>query len=176
MALTRKLLESLGLDERQADAVIEAHVGVTDALKHERDELRTQAGQAGDAARIQAEFDAYRAQTEAERLRGRKADALRGALREAGVRRESFVELLVKAVDLDQIKLDSGRICEPETVVGPLREAFGDCFATTLTQGASPLDPPGSGRQRFTREDIAGMSVEDINANWPAVRAAIGQE
>ena len=38
MALTRKFLKSLGLDEDKVDSIIEAHTESTDALKKQRDE------------------------------------------------------------------------------------------------------------------------------------------
>lgn len=160
MALTRKFLESLGLNGETVEAVIQAHVEVTDALKHERDES---------AARVQADFDSYRAQVEAEKLRAGKLTALRGALKEAGVLREDFAELLLKAVDLDAVDA-----ADPAAAISELRERYGGCFATTQQQGTPALNPPTAGRQTLTREAIQGMSVEDINAQWDQVKLALG--
>ena len=204
MALTRRFLESLGLEEAAVEAVIQAHVEVTDALKHERETWRQKAEeQAGAAAAqmndpetegaeaptdavepaavsqderlqvLQAEFDAYKARVEADRLRGEKLTALRGALREAGVQREDFAELLTRAVDLEAVEVNSGRISDPEAVIGPLRAAYGGCFAATFAQGTPPLDPPSAVPRALTREAIARMSVEDINQHWDQVKLAL---
>lgn len=187
MALTRKFLESLGLNKEAVEAVIQAHTDVTDALKderdgyrskaesvtaleQERDELKARLARAGDAAEVRAEFDAYRARVEADRLRESKLTALRGALREAGVRRDDFTELLLKAVDLDAVDIG-----DPAAAIEPLRQAYGACFATTFSQGTPTVDPPSASPRRLSREAIQGMSVEDINRQWEAVKIALQQ-
>ena len=191
MALTRKFLESQGLNEAQVAAIIEAHTEVTDALKNERDGYKTKAegipaleadrdawkkkAEANDPSQLRAEFDAYKAQVEADKLLGSKTTAMRGALKEAGVQREDFIELLLRAVDMEQVELDGDKIKDATALIDPLRQTYGGCFATTTTQGTPPTDPPSSGAKALTREQIAGMSEAEINANWSAVQAAIGQ-
>ena len=168
MALTRKLLKTLGLDEGMIEAVIAAHAETIDALKKERDELRAQAG---DAMRIQGEFDEFRKQAEAERLYAGKAAAMRRALREAGVRREGFEELLMRGIDLDSVVLDGEAVADAEAVIGPLRERFGECFATEEVRGTTVFCPPGGAGNSagYSREEIVAMKDPEVR------RAAIAQ-
>ena len=160
MALTRKFLESFGLSGSEVDTIIAAHAQTVDALKEQRDGFRAQAEQsAAEAARVQAEHESFK-------LRHRKASALRGALREAGVQREEFAELLLKAADIDAVDPDN-----PGPAVEGLRSAYGGCFSEVRTPGVPVIAPPSGGR--ISPDDLRGMSVREINDHWEAVKAAL---
>lgn len=193
MALTRKFLKSMGLEDEKVESIIEAHTETVDALKKERDDaitraesitelekerdsLREQIDKAGDAAKVKAEFDAYKAQVESDRLADQKAAAVRKALKEAGVQREGFEKLLLQGVDLDKVELDGDSVKDADALIAPLKESYAECFATTETKGVPPVNPPASGQQKLTREQVDAMSEAEIIKNWPAVQAAIGQK
>ena len=65
MALTRKLLEGIGLDEKQADTVIEAHSETVDALKADRDKYKQRTAEIVDLKRELEEAKGAVGQTEA---------------------------------------------------------------------------------------------------------------
>lgn len=192
-SLTRKLLKSLGLSDEVIETIIEAHTDVTDALRNERDgyktkaesitalekerdQLKAQLDKAGDAAKVRAEFDAYKAQVETDRANAVREQALRRALKDAGVQRDEFVELLMGKADLTGAEMDGDKLKDAAALIDPLKASYGGCFATTTTQGTAPVNPPTNGQQKLTREQIEGMSEAEINANWSAVQASIGQK
>ena len=193
MALTRKFLKSMGLEDEKIDSIIEAHTETVDALKKERDDaitraesitelekerdsLREQLDNAGDADKVKAEFDAYKAQVEADKMNAGKKAALAAAFKEAGVQRDDFVDLLLRAVDLDAVEMDGDKLKDSAAVIDPFKQSHGSCFAVTQTQGVPTVNPPAGAPQKLTREDVNRMSEQEILANWGAVQAAIGQK
>ena len=87
MALTRNFLKAMGLTDEQVNSIIESHADTVDALKKERDEWKGKAGnvdtltrerdealeklsKAGDATKVQKEFDEYKAGIEREKING----------------------------------------------------------------------------------------------------------
>ena len=49
MALTRKMLKAMGIEDEKIDQIIEAHTETTDALKQQRDEAKAEAADDGKA-------------------------------------------------------------------------------------------------------------------------------
>ena len=174
MALTRKFLEELGLDQETLESVIQAHAETVDALKKERDEWKDRAEaeeQASGKAEVQAAFDAYRAQVEKEQLEDRKTTALQRTLEEAGVTRAGFRALLLQGINLATVELDGETVKNAEAVIAPLKESYADCFSTLQTQGTPPLDPPGG---KITSADLKHMTPKEINENWAQISVLLG--
>ena len=46
MALTRKMLKAMGIEDEKIEQIIEEHAETVDALKKQRDEAKEQAGEA----------------------------------------------------------------------------------------------------------------------------------
>lgn len=196
MALTRRFLNSLKLDEAVVESIIEAHSETVDALKQqrddalassasveeltrERDELKQQLealrAKGGDAARVQADFDAYKKQVEDERSAARADADVLAMLKEAGIQRESFLQLASRAFDRSRIQYaEGGEIANRAELVEAMRTEYADCIATDpAPKGAPPADPPSGGGKKITREMLRTMTPEEINANWDAVQAAL---
>lgn len=198
MALTREELTEMGLPKEQVEKIIKGHTDSITGLTEERDRLnreletarenlRTAQQEAenakndlqtarGDAETARNELQAYRKQVEDDKLTAGKHAALRGALKEAGVQREDFVDLLLRAVDLENVELDGDKIKDAAALIDPLKAAYRGCFATTATKGTDPVTPPSGSGQKLTREQVGSMTEAEINANWPEVQAAIGQK
>ena len=196
MALTRKLLKSLGLEEAAIDTIIDAHTETTDALKKQRDDAIAEAGtveaitkerdqlkqqvetltkQGGDAAKVQADFDAYKQQVETEKLNAATDGALYDLARKAGIQRESFLKLAVKNFNRDAIKRDKDNgISNGDELVEAFKTEFPDFIATDPTPtGPAHIAPPSGPQKKFTREQIQGMSAEEINKNWDAIQKSL---
>lgn len=175
MALTREQLKEMELTDDQIERIIKGHAETVTGLTTERDRLNGELRTArDDAEQARNELQTYRQQVEADRLTAGKQAALRGALKEAGVQREDFVELLLKAVDLSAVELDGDRLKDAAALIAPLKASYGGCFAVTATHGTPPIDPPVGG-QRLTREQVSGMSEAEINRSWQQVKEALGQ-
>lgn len=184
MALTRKLLQSMGLTDEQVSAIIENHSETVEGLKaerdqhkaaaeaaqnaaRERDDLRKQVEElqasGGDAAKVRADFDAYRQQVETEKANAVKTAAVRKTLKDSGVAREEFLELLLGKVDLAKVELDGDAVRDAAGLVDPLKTAYAGCFASVSEQGTTPQNPPSGGAPagRMTKEQIAKIENKD---------------
>ena len=178
MALTRNYLKSMGLTEEQVNAIIENHTDSIDGLKaelataraaaetvealtKERDELKDKLSKAGDAAKVQAEFDAYRQQVETEKANAAKSAAVRKALKASGVQREEFLDLLMGKVELDKVEMDGDAVKDVAALAAPLKAAYAGCFASESEQGTKLQNPPSGGGTRMTKEQIAKIENRD---------------
>ena len=58
-----------------------------------------------------------------------------------------------------------------------LSGAYKGLVSTMQQQGANPANPPaGTPAKRYTTEELRSMSAAEINANWDAIKASIGQK
>lgn len=180
MALTRKLLKSMGIEDDKIEEIIEAHAETVTALKDERDAAKADADKTAevikerdslkqqleafqqngtDAAKVQAEFDAFKKQVETEKTNASKAAAVKKLLRDSGVQRDTFLNLLMGKVDLDQIEMDGDALKDADGFVKTMREGYSDCFGTVETSGAGSSNPPSGGMTSGT-----GQTKEEILA------------
>ena len=193
MALTRKLLKGMGLTEEQVDTIIEAHTDTTDGLKtqlsqykadaeklpgvqQELDALKA-AGDGGYKEKYEAEVTAH-AETKkayaAEKQAAQEDVDLTAIIKEAGVERESFQRLILRSFDRATIKRgDDGAISNRSELIEAVKSGNPDCITTTTTTGTPPVNPPVAPGGPLTREQIRGMSREEINKNWDAVSKAL---
>lgn len=185
MALTRKLLKSLGLEEAAIDTIIDAHAETVDALKKERDGYKEAAdkvdslikerdealqklGNAGDAAKVQAEFDAYKKQIADEKTYAQKQQAYIDLLKKSGILRESTQKLILKATDLSKEEMGENGFTNETALLESIKTNYGEYIATTETRGVPTVNPPSGGSgaaAKMTKEEI--MAIKD-----PAVRQA----
>lgn len=162
MALTRSYLKSMGLTEEQVNAIIENHTEVTDGLKKERDGYKAKAEAAdavakerdelkakladaekngGDAAKVKAEFEAYKKAVETEKTNAGKKSLVRKALEDAGAN-PAALDLLLGTVALDKVELDGDALKDADAVLNPIKEAHAGLFGTVETHGTPKVNPP----------------------------------
>lgn len=194
MALTRNFLKSMGLTDEQISAIIENHMDTVEGLKADRDALKADAAKltqaqaevarltgelekaqktGGDAAKVQADFDAYKQQIAAERMEAATDAELAELAKAAGIQRESFRKMAVKTFDRALIKRgEDNAIANRDDLVAAMKQEYPDFIATDPSPtGAPPVTPPPGPKQTFTREQIKGMTPEEINANWAAIKS-----
>lgn len=199
MALTRKFLKALGIEDDKIDEIVAAHGETVTALKAEIDEAKQGASgldaiakerdrykadlealqkTSGDAAKVQAEFDAYKAQVERDKTAAKKGAALDAVLEKANVERASFRKMLRNNWDMDTLELDeNGNVKDEAALISRIKADYPDFIGTSHTEGTKPLTPPhGDNGKTYTREQLKGLSAEEINANWGAVQAALKGE
>lgn len=179
MALTRKMLKAMGIEEEKIDQIIEAHAETTDALKAERDEYKADAEKLADVQKeldkakkaakndgeetvlkseydaLKTEYDDYKGQITAEKTRAAKENAFRELLRAAGVSEKRFGSI-VKVSDIDGIELDKdGKIKNADERTNNIKTEWADFIETTTTKGAKTATPPtNTGGSKMTKADI----------------------
>ena len=195
MALTRSLLRELNLEDSVIEQIIQAHSETVTALKAEIDAARTDASalaevtaerdmlleqiallsaQQADAQQIQAEFDAWKAREQQSLTDTEKQQLIRQALLDAGAN-EKAVALLAREIDPESLVITGGALQNAEEIIAPVREKYASFFARPVRLPASVIQPPASLHGALTRQDVAAMSPEEINANWDAVRAVLAR-
>ena len=160
MALTRNLLDALGIEKEKQQTIIDAHAETVEALKAERDkykadaeklpevqkELKTAqdaAKKSGDAAKIQKDFDDYKASVEAEKTKAAKETALRKVAKDAGLT-DAGIAKAVKYQDFTKIELDEkGEVKDAKELIKSLKEEWPEHIAKENSQGADVSNPPG---------------------------------
>ena len=189
MALTRKYLKALEIDDAKIDQIIEAHTETTDALKADRDKYREEAESIAELqkqfddmkrerdklqvkldsdesykAKYEAEqkaFEEYKAGVEAKQEKSKKAEAYKALLKEAGISDKRF-DAIVKVTDIDSLELDDdGKIKGSDDVLETIKTEWAEFVVTETTKGASTENPPSNnyGDKKMTVEEID--AIED---------------
>ena len=126
------------------------------------------------ANKVQKEFDAFKTQIETEKANTVKRDAVRTALRTNGVARAEFQDLILNAMNLDDIKIDDKGIENVDALIESTKTKYPACFSVIEEGGTPPVNPPsGNPKRPLTREDVKKMTQEQINANWEEVKVAL---
>lgn len=204
MALTRKMLKAMELDDDKISQIIDAHQATIDEIAGERDKFKTDAEkykaeaerlgsvekdlvkaqakleEAADTAEklknLQDEFNTYKADVDAKATKAQKEKAYRGLLAEAGISDKRF-DSIIKVTDLSGVELDNdGKVKDSKTIVEGIKSEWADFIQTTGTKGASTSTPPaGDPSKVYSRDDIKHMSADEINKNWDAIKGSLNQ-
>lgn len=184
MALTRNFLKSMGLTDEQVNAIIESHVETVEGLKKERDGFKADAdrvgdltkqlddandklAKAGDAAKVQKEFDNFKAKVESEKKSAKTAADVDALLKEAGIARDSFRAAVAKGFDSSKLTYaEDGSISNRADLLTSIKADYADFLSTTTSTGTPTITPPTGGKAGgMTKEEI--MAIKD-----PEVRQA----
>jgi hypothetical protein len=192
MALTRKFLTALGIDEAKVDEIITAHTEVTDALKAERDKFKADASKYAaaqaelDGIKAQAakdggknpyqvkyealkeEYDKYKADTETKATKAKKESAYRKLLKDAGVT-EKRLDAVLRVSDFDGIEFDTdGKIKDADKLTESIKKEWADFIPQTSQTGAPSQNPPSTTTGKtMTKDEI--MKITDTAARQRAI-------
>lgn len=174
MALTRKLLKSMDIDDEKIDQIIEEHVESVDALKKQRDVYKSDADKVEDLERqleearkdqgddykakyeeLENEFEEFKAQVEADKTAAEVKSLYGDLLKDAGVD-EKRIDAIIKVTDLSEITLNKdGSIRDAEKLTDKIKEDWSDFIVTIDDKGAKVDTPPASGGKKMTKEEIS---------------------
>ena len=165
MALTRKMLKAMGIEDEKIEQIIEEHVESIDGLKAERDRYKSgaeeaeglrkqleEAKAAGEGAgeyeeKYKAkckELDDYKAKVDGEAAEREKRGLYRKLLADAGVDPKR-IDTVLKVSDLSKVSIKDGAIEGAEDIADGIKSEWADFIATTSTKGASVPNPPKGG-------------------------------
>lgn len=181
MALTRKFLEALGIEQAKIDEIISAHTEVTDSLKADRDsykekaekydETKTELDKAKSELEkvnkdeyktkyesLEAEFNKYKTDIAEKEVKGKKEEAYKKMLKEIGVNEKS-IDAIVKVKDLSSLKLDDkGNIVDVDTLKESEKKDWEGFIIESEVHGQNPSTPPDNDKEKI---DVSNMSMED---------------
>lgn len=171
MALTRKMLSAMGIDDDKQDEIINAHIEVVNGLKEERDTYKADAqkaeklqkeldelqeatknndrspykvkyeAKAEELDALQKAFDDFKAEVSAKETAQKKSSQYKELLKEAGVS-EKRIDAIVKVTDLESIELDDdGKIKGAEDLKNNIKSEWQDFIPTQTQVGAVTANP-----------------------------------
>ena len=187
MALTRKMLKAMGIEEEKIDQIIEAHAETVDGMKadvnkykgdaeklpgvqKELDELKA-AGDDGYKEKYEKEheaFENFKKTQKGKETKDAKEKAFRALLKDAGVS-EKRIDSVVKVTDFDGFSLEEdGKIKDADKLTESIKTEWADFIVQTQTVGASTSTPPNNGGSGAkTRDDI--MKITDRQQRREAI-------
>lgn len=180
--LSRKFLDSIGIENDKADLIVERHNEVLTEIKEERDKYKTDAEALPEVQKqldaykeaeknadkdpykvkyeaLKEDFEEYKNGIEAKETASKKEAAYRKLLKDAGVS-EKRVAAILKVTDLDKVELDSdGNAKEADKLTEAIKTEWSDFIQTTSTKGAQVATPPANdGKATKTKEEIRAIS------------------
>ena len=197
MALTKKMLQAMNLEDAQIDQIIEAHRNTINGLTDERDALKKDLedskaqieklqtaekelvkakAKLEDAEKVteklkavQTEFEDFKADVTAKEKKASKEKAYKALLTEAGVS-DKRIESIIKVTDLSKIELDDdGKVKDSKDVISNIKSEWADFIVSQTTQGAqTPKPPTNNGGAEMSKEDI--MKIKDTAERQTAIR------
>ena len=189
MALTRKFLTAMGIDDEKIDEIIHAHRETVDALKEERDSYKDDAEKLPEIQKeldkakqqieeaeksdekdkwkvkydaIKEEYDNYKSGVDAEKSKQKKSDAYRELLKEAGVP-EKRIPTILRVTDLDKLEFDEkeGKIKDSDKEKENIKTEWADFIPKEQTHGADTQTPPaGQGGETHTLSRAAQVAAK----------------
>lgn len=178
MALTRKMLKAMGIEEEKIEEIVDAHRETVDALKADRDKYKEDADKlpeiqkenedlkkevedkAADPYKEKYEkehkaFEDYKKGIEAENLKAKKTEAYKALLKDAGVS-DKRIDTIVKVTVIDEIELDAdGKIKDAEAKKKAVQDEYPEFIVSEDTKGADVKTPPdnkgGAGAKTLSR-------------------------
>ena len=181
MALTRKFLEALGIEQAKIDEIISAHTEVTDSLKADRDsykekaekydETKTELDKAKSELEkvnkdeyktkyesLEAEFNKYKTDVAEKEVKVKKEEAYKKMLKEIGVNEKSIGAIL-KVKDLSSLKLDDkGNIVDVDTLKESEKKDWEGFIIKSEEEGQAINTPPDHQHENV---DTTTMSMDD---------------
>lgn len=174
MALTRKMLSAMGIDDEKQDEIINAHIEVVNALKEERDNYQAEAKKSENLQKqiddlqknmdngenspykvkydakveelndLKQQFEDYKADVSAKETEAKKSSAYKELLKEAGIS-EKRLNSIVRVTDLSKVELDDeGKIKDPEELTNNIKNEWADFIVTETKHGANVSNPPAN--------------------------------
>ena len=181
MALTRKMLKAMGIEEEKIDQIIEAHTETVDALKADRDSYKNDASKLkkvqeeldelkakGDDGwkekhdKVKKEYDDYKNEVTAKESKAIKEKAVRAFYEEKGITGKNLeIAMRGSRAEIDGIEMDGEKIKDTASLKALVDGDFASLVATTTTKGAKTSNPPANGGKGTdnTKEEI--MAIRD---------------
>ena len=187
MAISKSMLEGMGLSAEQVKAILSEHFSTVeqlekdaksakaeaetlkakadsaDALGQELKELKAKveeeakANEGKDYEALKQEYENFKAETERKAVRAQKESAYTDILKDAGIAEKHFAKI-IKYSDVDGVELDDkGKIKNAKDILKSVKEEWSDHIQQTVTNGAQVDTPPANNGSK-------GMTIEQIDA------------
>lgn len=203
MALTRKSLAVMGIEDDKIDEIINLHSETVNGLKSEIDKYKEDAEKYQDVAKklekaekglksyeenadkdifklkyeeLKADFEAYKKDIANKEGKEAKSKACREMLKEIGIS-DSRIDKILKVTDIESIEFEEdGKVKDRDSLINGFREEWSDFIVTTERRGASTSTPPANngGKSKLTKEEI--MKIKDTSERQKAWKEYLNEK
>lgn len=179
MALTRKMLKAMGIEDEKIEQIIEAHTESVDALKQERDTYKEDADKlkgvqtelddlkksGGDWQKKYEDehkaFETYKNDQTAKETLSEKQKAYRALLKEASIS-DKVIDSIVKITDFGGIEIgEDGMIKDAKERIESVKTEYADFVVAENERGANVTNPPAG---RSGDLDLGSLSMKEYIA------------
>lgn len=181
MALTRKMLKAMGIEEEKIDQIIEAHAETVDGLKaditkykgdaeklpnvqKELDDLKA-AGDGGYKEKYESEkaaFEKYKGEQIAKETNAAKEKAVRAYFASKNITGKNLeIAMRGSRAEIEALTLEGENIKDAAALDALVAGDFAGLVSTTTTTGANPANPPANNP---SVEDLGSLSMADYIA------------
>lgn len=158
MALTRKMLKAMGIEDDKIDQIIDAHTETVDSLKEQRDQYKADAEK---LTTVQAEldslkggedwkakyetehknFEAYKSSVATEKEMETKKSLYRQLLTDSKID-EKRLDAIIKVTDLASLKIKDGKLENVEDLKKSIADEWAGFVVKDKVEGAGVDNPP----------------------------------
>ena len=188
MALTRRALKAMGIEEEKIDEIISMHSETVDGLKAdvsrykadaeklpgvqaELDSLKSSGGNwEQQYNNVKKEFDDYKAEQAGKAAKEAKEGAYRNLLKATGVD-EKRIESIMKVSKLDDMEMDGDKLKNQEALIESIRSEWADFITSDSGVKVNTGIKIGGGNP-VTKESI--MKIKDASQRQKAIAENIG--
>ena len=177
MALTRKLLNGMGLTSEQIDTIIEAHTETVNGLKADVEKYKADAEALPgvqkelDAAKkedwkakyesTKTEYDGFKKNVETEKSLSQKTEAVRAYYESKGITGKNLdIAMRGSRSEIEAVELNGTSIKDATALDALVKGDFSGLVSTVTQRGTNTATPPtNTGTAAKTKEEI--MKIKD---------------
>lgn len=163
MALTRKALKAMGIEDEKIDQIIEMHTETVNALKEEREGFREKAEQYDTVKKeldglkngkdwkaehdtLKKAFDDYKKNVTEKEVAAAKTKAGRAYFESKGIKGGNLEIAMRGAKDeISALELDGDKIKDTKALDALIAGDYKGLIVSESTKGADPVNPPAGG-------------------------------
>lgn len=166
MALTRKMLEAMGIEGDKVELIITAHTETVDALKEQRDTYKAEAEK---VPGLQTELDGFKngddykekyetlkAQVDGAKAQADKEKAAREYFQSKGIKDEKSLKYSMKTArpEIAELVIENGKIKDASSLDGLIADELSGFISTVEVEGTKTPNPAGTGGGKLSRKEI----------------------
>ncbi len=163
MALTRKMLKAMAIDDEKIDQIIEAHTETVDGLKEkiriaeekaaDYDEIKKKLDESkggkdykAEYDKLKGEFESYKKDITEKEIAAAKTKAGRAYFESKGIKGGNLEIAMRGAKDeISALELDGDKIKDTKALDALISGDYKGLIVSESTKGADPVNPPAGG-------------------------------
>ena len=187
MALTRKMLKAMGIEEEKIDQIIEAHSETVqglkdkleeaegkakdyDTIKAENDKLKADGGYKEKYEKEHSDFEAFKKTVNDEKNKSAKEAAVKAFFESKNITGKNLdIAMRGSAAEISDVVLEDGKIKDSSKLEALVKDTFAGLVEKSSQNGAKTPTPPGGGGVKKYNSKDEIMAITDTNERIKAI-------